>query len=82
VGPVPELLFMHRYEGAHSRSHTAVFRVTWAGPIHHQPSEVEWGCYCALDEIVENRHGWRFVPDGWQFFERYLELQRLKKPAF
>jgi isopentenyldiphosphate isomerase len=79
VGPTPELLFMHRYEDEHSRSHTAVFRVTWDGPIRHQPSEVEWGRYCDLEEIVENRHGWRFVPDGWEFFERYLALQRLKK---
>ena len=82
VGPVPELLFMHRYEGGQSRSHTAVFRVTWAGPIRHQPSEVDWGSYCDPNEIVENRRGWAFVPDGWEFFERYRELQRLKKLPF
>jgi isopentenyldiphosphate isomerase len=72
VGPVPEFMFMHRYEGPHSRSHIAVYRVTWGGPIVHQPSEVAWGAYCTLDEIITNLSTWRFVPDSSEVFARYL----------
>jgi ammonium transporter, Amt family len=43
AGPVPELLFRHRYEGSLSRSHTAVYQVSWSGPIRHQASEVRLG---------------------------------------
>jgi isopentenyldiphosphate isomerase len=76
VGPTPSFLFEFRYADAFSRSHTAVYRVTWDGPIHHQPSEVAWGAFCALDEIIENEHGWRFVPDGLAAFERFLALNK------
>jgi len=77
VGPTPERLFMHRYEDAHTRSWIAVYRVTWDGPIRHQPSEVAWGRYCTPDEIVENASDWAFVPDGWQIFERFLALENI-----
>jgi isopentenyldiphosphate isomerase len=73
VGPTPRALFRHRYEGLQSRTHTAVYSVEWDGPIVHQASEVAWGRYCALQEITANLEGWRFVPDGWEIFERYLQ---------
>jgi isopentenyldiphosphate isomerase len=72
AGPRPELLFKHRYEGPRSRSHTAVYRVVWDGPICHQASEVAWGGYCTTEEIAANPCGWSFVPDGREIFERYL----------
>jgi 8-oxo-dGTP pyrophosphatase MutT (NUDIX family) len=75
-GPLPEPLFMHRYDGPESRSHIAVFRVTWEGPIEHQESEVAWGGYCSLAQITENPSGFRFVPDGLEVFQRYLEWMR------
>jgi isopentenyldiphosphate isomerase len=73
VGALPRALFRHRYEGPESRTHTAVYSVEWAGPIVHQASEVAWGRYCTLQEITENLEGWRFVPDGWEIFQRYLQ---------
>lgn len=72
VGPTPVFLFKHRYGDAHSRSHTAVYRVIWNGPIRHQPSEVAWGAFCSMQEIIENVHGWRFVPDGLELFQRFV----------
>jgi isopentenyldiphosphate isomerase len=72
VGPRPMFLFKHRYADAHSRSHIAVYRVIWDGQIRHQASEVAWGSFCTLQEIIENKHGWRFVPDGFEVFQRFL----------
>ena len=73
VGPIPEFLFRHRYEGRASRSIIAVYRVRWDGTIVHQASEVAWGSYCTLDQIAKNSAGWEYVPDGWEIFQRYLE---------
>jgi isopentenyldiphosphate isomerase len=75
VGPVPRPLFRHRYEGPGSRSHIAVYDVVWDGPIVHQASEVEWGAYFPLDELARNTPGFAFVPDGWEVFQRYLQLR-------
>lgn len=72
TGPRPEFLFMHRYEGPETRSHTAVYRVRWDGPIYHQSSEVEWGRYASLAELRDNPEGLLFVPDGAEIFQRYL----------
>ena len=72
VGPTPERLFHHRYEGAQTRSHTEVFRVCWDGPIRHQPSEVAWGGYRAATQLAANTEGFSFVPDGREIFECYL----------
>jgi isopentenyldiphosphate isomerase len=75
VGPTPQPLFRHRYEGRESRSHIAVYQVAWDGPIVHQASEVDWGGYFPLDELARNAQGFAFVPDGWEVFERYLQLR-------
>jgi isopentenyldiphosphate isomerase len=74
VGPTPEPLFQHLYDGPESRSHTRVYRVTWAGPIRHQPSEVAWGGYCDLAALASGGLGFALVPDGAEFLERYLAL--------
>jgi isopentenyldiphosphate isomerase len=75
VGPTPHRLFMHRYAGPASRSHIAVYQVTWDGPIVHQQSEVDWGAYFTLEELARNTGGLAFVPDGWEVFERYMRLR-------
>jgi 8-oxo-dGTP pyrophosphatase MutT (NUDIX family) len=72
VGAAPELLFKHRYEGAQTRSHTAVFRLTWDGPIVHQASEIAWGAFRTRQALIENREGFTFVPDGAELFARYI----------
>lgn len=75
VGPTPSPLFKHRYEGPHSRSHTRVYRVLWDGPIRHQESEVAWGAHLPLADVARNVAGFRYVPDGWEIFRRYLERE-------
>jgi 8-oxo-dGTP pyrophosphatase MutT (NUDIX family) len=74
TGPVPEFLFMHRYEGPRSRSHIAVYRVVWDGPIRHQASEIAWGGYFGFHETFENSRGFAFVPDSWQVFQRLRSM--------
>ncbi|MDD9934192.1 MAG: NUDIX domain-containing protein [Myxococcales bacterium] len=71
-GPEPEYLFHYCYEGPETRNHTAAYRVVWDGPIVHQASEVDWGRYCELQEIVDNAEGWEFTPDNAAVFEHYL----------
>jgi isopentenyldiphosphate isomerase len=68
----PELLFRHRYEGAQTRSHTAVYRVLWDGPMRHHDGEIAWGRFCTLAEIEQNAARWPLVPDGAEIFARYL----------
>lgn len=75
VGPTPRFLFHHRYEGPQSRSHTAVFRVTWDGPYVHQASEIAWGGFRSIEALAQGPSGWRFVPDGREIFERFLREQ-------
>jgi 8-oxo-dGTP pyrophosphatase MutT (NUDIX family) len=75
VGPTPQFLFKHRYEDQRSRSHIAVYSVTWGGPITHQPSEVDWGAYFELPEVARNTAKFAYVPDGWEVFQRFIELQ-------
>ena len=72
MGPEPEFLFHHRYEGAQTRSHTHVYRVTWDGPIVHQPSEIVWGGFYTRQALIENREQLAFVPDGAELFARYV----------
>ncbi|MGD8858929.1 MAG: NUDIX domain-containing protein [Myxococcales bacterium] len=74
VGPTPMPLVDHRYEGEGSRSITRVYRVTWDGPMQHQPSEVAWGRYCTPQELIDNPRGWEFVPDGAEIFSAHRAL--------
>lgn len=72
VGPEPVHLFDHLYQGPHNHAWVGVFEVTWDGPIVHQPSEVAWGQWMALDEVRARLESWDWVPDGLEIFERYL----------
>ena len=71
AGPSPQRLFHHHYEGPQTRSHTEVFQVLWNGPIVHQASEIAWGGYRTLRQLVKNHDGFVFVPDGEEIFVRY-----------
>jgi 8-oxo-dGTP pyrophosphatase MutT (NUDIX family) len=72
-GPEPRPLFHHLYQGPRNRSWVAVYEVTWDGPIRHQESEVAWGSYLSMEEILARLEEWEWVPDGLEIFHRYLE---------
>ena len=72
IGPVPEPLFRHRYEGPSSRSFTMVYRVLWDGPIVWQAEEIAWGAALALADVARNTQGFPYVPDGWEILQAYL----------
>ncbi len=76
VGPSPRRLFHHRYEGAHTRSHTEVFELSWDGGITHQASEVVWGEYRSLQQLADNTERFEFVADGAEIFGHYLRTLR------
>jgi isopentenyldiphosphate isomerase len=69
-----ERLFHHRYEGPETRAHTEVYRVVWDGPISLQADEIAWGEFRSRADLVANRDGLAFVPDGAELFARYSTL--------
>jgi 8-oxo-dGTP pyrophosphatase MutT (NUDIX family) len=73
-GPEPRHLFHHLYLGPLNRSWVAVYEVIWDGPIRHQESEVAWGSYLSLEEVIAKLEVWEWVPDGLEIFQRYREL--------
>jgi isopentenyldiphosphate isomerase len=73
---VLEPLFRHRYEGPHTRSHTAVYRVGTEGPMRHRDGEIAWGRFCAVAEILAQAARWPLVPDGAEIFARVLRERR------
>jgi 8-oxo-dGTP pyrophosphatase MutT (NUDIX family) len=75
TGVTLEPLFRHRYEGDRTRSHTAVYRIEWNGPIVHQASEIAWGAFRSRAELLTmlaNGEHFEFVPDGAELFTRYV----------
>lgn len=76
VGPEPRLLFHHHYAGPQNNAFVAVYEVTWDGPIRHQETEVEWGAFLSLEEVIRSLEEWEYVPDGLEIFGRYLGLPR------
>ena len=79
-GATPEFLFRHRYEGAKTRSHTAVYRIRWDGPVRHHDGEIVWGRFYAIDEILGNGERWPLVPDGAEIFARYMRREVASVP--
>ena len=73
AGPEPRFLFHHLYQGPLNRAWVAVYEVTWDGAIRHQESEVAWGSYLSLEELLAKLEEWDFVPDGLEIFEHYLQ---------
>ena len=37
----------------------------------HQESEVAWGAYFTMEELVKKLEEWTFVPDGLEIFHEY-----------
>jgi isopentenyldiphosphate isomerase len=72
-GPRPQFLFRHLYLGPRSRTWTAIYAVTWDGPIRHQESEVAWGAYLTESDLIAKLDQWSWVPDGLEIFRRYLD---------
>ena len=70
-GPEPRFLFKHRYLGQENPSWSALFEVTWDGPVTPQASEIAWGAFLTLDELVARIDQWPFVPDGLEIFRRW-----------
>lgn len=75
-GPPPRFLFYHLYLGPHNRAWVAQYDALWDGPIRHQESEVAWGAWMTLEEILAHLEDWEWVPDGLEIFRRYLRLIR------
>ena len=76
AGPEPRFLFKHRYRGAENPSWSAVFEVTWGGPVRAQASEIAWGAFLTDDELLAGLEAWPFVPDGLEAYRRYLAERR------
>jgi isopentenyldiphosphate isomerase len=72
-GPEPRPLFRHRYDGPAERAWTAVYQVEWDGPVVHQASEVAWGAFLPLPEVVAKLDEWEFCPDTLEIFRRWLD---------
>ena len=73
AGPEPRFVFKHRYRGEDNPSWSALFEVTWDGPVIPQASEIAWGDFLAEDELVARLEEWPFCPDALEIFRRYLE---------
>lgn len=71
AGPEPRFLFRHRYRGQENPSWSALFEVTWDGPVHPQASEIAWGAFLTLDELAARLEEWTFCPDGLEIFRRW-----------
>jgi 8-oxo-dGTP pyrophosphatase MutT (NUDIX family) len=71
VGPEPRFLFRHRYRGPENPSWSALFEVTWDGPVTPQASEIAWGAFLTLEELAVRLEQWPFCPDGLEIFRRW-----------
>jgi hypothetical protein len=72
----PDLGFptMHRYRGADNPNWEAAFEVTWDGPVRPQASEIAWGTFLPLPDLLARLHTWPFAPDSLEVFARWLAL--------
>jgi len=71
-GVAPRFLFKHLYRGPNSRLWGAVYDVLWDGPVRHQESEVAWGTFVPLEELLRMVEEREFCPDSREIFERWL----------
>jgi 8-oxo-dGTP pyrophosphatase MutT (NUDIX family) len=71
VGPEPRFLFRHRYRGRENPSWSALFEVTWDGPVHPQASEIAWGGFLTLEELADRLDRWPFCPDALEIYRRW-----------
>ena len=71
VGPEPRFLFRHRYRGRENPSWSALYEVTWDGPVQTQANEIAWGAFLTLDELAARLRDWPFCPDSLEIFRRW-----------
>ena len=71
-----EFLFDHLYEGPLNFSWVRCYRVTWDGPIRHQPEEIQWGDWMDEDALEQWTREVTIVPDGLEVFHAYLQWKR------
>ena len=69
AGPEPRFLFRHRYRGPENPSWSALFEVTWDGPVRPQASEIAWGAFLTMEELDARLRSGR-SPDG-EIFRRW-----------
>jgi aminoglycoside phosphotransferase (APT) family kinase protein len=62
------------YADEYTRYVAYVYEATWDGPIAHQPTEVAWGSWMTLEELLRRLDdpAWPFVPDSRQLIEQVL----------
>lgn len=73
--PNLEFLFDHLYHGPENYSWVRCYRVTWDGPIVHQPEEVQWGAWMDESRLPAWVEQVPIVPDGLDVFRAYLSHQ-------
>ena len=78
-----EFLFDHLYQGDKNYSWVRCYRVTWDGPVFHQPEEVQWGDWLPEGELTQWILQVPIVPDGLDVFYAYLawEERQRQKPT-
>lgn len=81
-GVAPMELFRHRFDGDDDRSMSAVYAVTWDGPVVPQVSEISWHGWESLERVTERVDEPSFVPDGREVFRRWLAEGRRMPPGW
>jgi isopentenyldiphosphate isomerase len=66
-------LFRHRFEGDDDRSWSAIYAITWSGPVVPQASEVAWFGWETVDRVLERAAEPTFVPDGREILRRWYD---------
>jgi isopentenyldiphosphate isomerase len=72
-GAGAEELFRHRYEGPDDRSWSAIYAITWAGPVTPQASEIAWHGWEPVPRVRLRAEEPTFVPDGREVLYRWLD---------
>jgi isopentenyldiphosphate isomerase len=65
-------LFRHRYEGIDDRSWSAIFAITWDGPVVPQVAEIAWHGWEPVARVLRRVEEPTFVPDGREVLLRWL----------
>ena len=66
AGPEPRFLFRHRYHGHENPSWSALFEVTWDGPVRPQTSEIAWVRSSPLTSWTPAWRSGRSAPTAWR----------------
>ena len=66
-------LFRHHYEGTDDRSWSAIFAITWDGPVVPQAAEIAWHGWEPVARVLRRAEEPTFVPDGREVLNRWLD---------